>query len=459
MKDALQNSPSTWFRERRLAAGYQTHEALAQKLGVQRRKVSSWESNTQAPLWASIRAIAKAFNVTEAECISELWGEEVGDPCPCGCGGSRVLPRSENARCLGVELPCAMCGPEAIRFHPQRGRGHHRKLCPSCWNKCERVRRIPFNCIGYDDHSVKKLHANKCLDGKRMLPSEISNYPKQEDRSSGWQKAFFNKITETGRCARCASASLGLYQIENKINDSYVTDELIASRKQRKKVLAQVTASRKQYSSDVPDVFPNLIRFKPGQNWHGDPNSFKSRRTRVTEVGKLNRVKGRLYREWGGKTLPEEKPLPKEKVGRCLSCGHIVIVRSARPALFHGKCYSAWQHTPEGKLYSRNLALHRIGAVDKKPKLPKPSGERRPLKDPKLYFAWSVQHYLGKITLETIANTYHYTARSGEQRPYDIAFVQRAISKVISLLPERELLQKQFRLTVTLLRKESSTAA
>ena len=154
----------------------------------------------------------------------------------------------------------------------------------------------------------------------------------------GLAKAFFDEITVTGRCARSASASLGLYQIENKLHDSYVTDELIESRKQRNKVLALVHASRKKNSPDVPDVFPNLKRFKPGQNWHGDRNTFAARRTEVSVAGKLNRIRGTLYTEWSGETLPNYE------FGLCRlsSCKKIVIAHPGRPALFHGKCYSAW---------------------------------------------------------------------------------------------------------------------
>ena len=52
-------------------------------------------------------------------------------------------------------------------------------------------------------------------------------------------------------------------------------------------------------------------------------------------------------------------------------------------------------------------ALFFIGGEEKKPKLPKPPQETKPLKDPQLYLAWSVQHYFGKITLESIAEAYN----------------------------------------------------
>src|SRR5688500_4362043 len=102
LTDTVHNSTSI-FRKLRLAAGYETHQALAQQLGAPRETVTGWEHGLR-PKWRHIRALAEAFNVKPAVCVSKLWNENVGDPCPCGCGGLRVLPKDDGAKCLGIEL-------------------------------------------------------------------------------------------------------------------------------------------------------------------------------------------------------------------------------------------------------------------------------------------------------------------------------------------------------------------
>ena len=57
-----------------------------------------------------------------------LPGERLGDPCPCGCGGLKVLPQKSTAKKLPILLPCVECKFERI-YHK---RGHHHQRCSAC---------------------------------------------------------------------------------------------------------------------------------------------------------------------------------------------------------------------------------------------------------------------------------------------------------------------------------------
>lgn len=54
--------------------------------------------------------------------------EHLGDPCPCGCGGTKVLPTKLTAKVLAVETPCETCGEK--RFYGKKGL--HKRKCLSC---------------------------------------------------------------------------------------------------------------------------------------------------------------------------------------------------------------------------------------------------------------------------------------------------------------------------------------
>lgn len=59
--------------------------------------------------------------------------EKLGDLCPCGCGGVKVLPGrfNFNFRTLAIALPCQICRAERI-YHPHYPKDH-RQYCKRCW--------------------------------------------------------------------------------------------------------------------------------------------------------------------------------------------------------------------------------------------------------------------------------------------------------------------------------------
>lgn len=412
---------TTPFRELRLAAGYKTQTALAQQLRFARRQITSWENGAQ-PIWRHIPRIAEVFQIDQKACISKLWNENIGDPCPCGCGGTRVYPRNEGAECLGIELSCTKC--QRIRFHRQRGRGHHRVLCAHCWNTSERVAHVEFTCVGYDDHG-KTMHAPKCFKKKRLAPYQIRRYLAKNARGISSQRAFLDEVSTNFRCSRCATAARVISGIEKKLKS--ITSERIKSRNQRTEIL-------EGHADTI--LHPGFSRkFKPGQNWHGDQKGFKERRTKTSDSGKRNRAKGRLYKEWS------HDALPKYEFGRCIDCRCIVIARSGRPALFHGQCYSGWQQTPEGQRY-----MVRVG-LGEKPPLPSRPGQPVTAENLKLYFAWAIRHYLGGESYRVIAKM------SG----VDFSELRRNVKFIASNLPDPELLQSSFRLRISLLKDAISS--
>src|SRR2546426_919796 len=109
MPRKLQN-PDSWLHAARVKAGYKTVRSLAERLGVALSQVVEWGRGPQKPMWQHIPKLAEALGVGVPEVITGIWRESVGDLCPCGCGGQKILPDSPGARKLLIEIPCANCG-------------------------------------------------------------------------------------------------------------------------------------------------------------------------------------------------------------------------------------------------------------------------------------------------------------------------------------------------------------
>ena len=69
--------------------------------------------------------------------------EKAGDPCPCGCGGVKILPHNPNARKLSISSPCQTCGKGRIYEAGENSAGFvygpHSPLCHPC-SQQERIR-------------------------------------------------------------------------------------------------------------------------------------------------------------------------------------------------------------------------------------------------------------------------------------------------------------------------------
>ena len=68
--------------------------------------------------------------------------EKVGDPCPCGCGGVKILPHNPNVRKLSISSPCQTCGKGRIYEAGENSAGFvygpHSPLCHPC-SQLERI--------------------------------------------------------------------------------------------------------------------------------------------------------------------------------------------------------------------------------------------------------------------------------------------------------------------------------
>lgn len=124
----------SWLKEKRLAAGFETAQALGERIGaVQpsgRSMVDAWERRVCRPSWRWIEPLAEALNTSVDEVLEHLWGEKPGDPCPLqhGCGGHKVRPEDPNSHVLPISVLCARCG-ERFQGSPSDHGLHHNRHC------------------------------------------------------------------------------------------------------------------------------------------------------------------------------------------------------------------------------------------------------------------------------------------------------------------------------------------
>src|SRR5437867_9487001 len=147
MPRKLEN-PDSWLHVERVRAGYKTVRSLAERLGVALSQVVEWGRGLQKPMWQHIPKLAEALGLEVPGVIIGMWKESLGDPCPCGCGGKKILPNDPTARKLLIEVPCGVCGKK--RTHIQGNQRFHFKLCAACAGRARRGKRKPFECVGYN---------------------------------------------------------------------------------------------------------------------------------------------------------------------------------------------------------------------------------------------------------------------------------------------------------------------
>ncbi len=91
-------NPDSWFYKARVAAGCGNAASLAQRLGVPKVTLCQWErgsadaSPSHRPAAQQMLKLRGALGVDLPELVNKLWREDIGDPCPCGCGGKKVFP-------------------------------------------------------------------------------------------------------------------------------------------------------------------------------------------------------------------------------------------------------------------------------------------------------------------------------------------------------------------------------
>src|SRR5215831_17187977 len=157
--------------------------SLTQRIGVPKSTVYQWQRGRGRPPARLIAQIADVLAVSLSEAVEALWKETVGDPCPCGCGGTKVFPEERpEARTLAIEIPCAKCGLK--RVHKRWKESRHRKLCLRC---AASVERIEFTCVGYQDHNATR-HAQTCPGTMTLRPSDVN--ARQRLKDNGLKSLF-----------------------------------------------------------------------------------------------------------------------------------------------------------------------------------------------------------------------------------------------------------------------------
>ena len=268
--------------------------------------------------------LAEALGVKLTEVITALWHESIGDPCPCGCGGTKIAPDTPRARKLLIEIPCANCGKSRTR--KQGNWRFHIDQCRKCiWGA------VLFRCVGVDDHGRQDWaktcpHPHELL----LLPFEVREYQKAQKPPHGpfnLQPRFIDEANRTLRCPRCAHAAMIKAVTDARIyttiaNTSEVgRAERIRSRKKRVELL----------SRHIREINPAFI--KAGGAAAGE---FKTR-LRSGEA-RRNIAISNVVKGW-------TKPPMSTRMWLCVLCDKLTF-DTKRPSKFHRPCYLAWLKTP-----------------------------------------------------------------------------------------------------------------
>ena len=403
-----------------MRAGFNTVRSLAEQLGVALSQVVEWGRGRQRPMWRHVAKLADALGVSVEEVVTGIWGESLGDPCSCGCGGKKIFPTDPTSRKLLIEVPCAACKKK--RTHIQGNQRFHFKLCPACAGRARRGKRVRFECVGYNDHHTRRW-AKQCPRRIEVLPYQIRQRQKQyetlryrdqqeELRFKRRQHAFIDEPKKKLRCGRCASAAMVVALTEKRVEA--VTKRPIKSRSWRTGML----------SKHVREINPNFVKCST----HAPKNPQRS------EAARRSLTISNIIKGWSKEELPQSV-----RLGICLVCGKITF-STKRPSKFHRVCWREWVKTPEGLIYQ--------GTKSHKPPLQR-MGPGRPRSEDNLrvHLFRAIQHYLAKQSFDEIA--------AGTTREA----VKLSVDSLIADLPRLDVLPNKFRWRrlVELLLEQSGT--
>ena len=384
----LQN-PDSWLHAARIRAGYPTVLLLAQRLGVALSQVVEWGRGPQRPMWQHIPKLAEALGVEVSEVIKGLWLESIGDPCPCGCGGEKLLPGNPRSRKLLINLPCAYCPPGISRTYKQGNCRFHVAFCPRHAPHGPKAEAKPFKCRGFNDHHTQRW-AKTCRREFRLLPSEIralqNRYKKRRpfrgDHQERQQRAgrpfkrrqpaFIDESRGVLRCGRCAGAAMVTILTDMRLKAAIQTSDNPAQKNKSR------LSRRILLSKHIRNVSPNFVDAGAAATARAstdnrlkalvtamsvtDPRyaiyqaEIQKRASGVTarcpknphrdETARRKIAIGLIVEAW-----KDEANLPRTyRMWHCLRCGRITF-DTKRPTKFHRKCWVSWLNTPEGKVY------------------------------------------------------------------------------------------------------------
>jgi DNA-binding XRE family transcriptional regulator len=393
---------------------------LTQQIGVPKSTVYQWQRGRGRPPWRLMPQIADALAVPLPQLVEVLWMEKAGDPCPCGCAGTKVFPENPEARTLAIELPCAKCGSK--RIYKRWKQSRHRKLCPTC---ATAVERIKFTCVGYRDHNAT-LHARTCPRTMRLRPADINARQLLKDNGL---KSRFDVSSAEYQCNRCAS-----------------TERLLANKERELRALA-----KKFPHIDVPRIRRREQQIKLLRDHHVEmsPN-FKPTRE-AQKLGHRNfaqmgaegktwpkMTKANLIRRWWRDELPK-----RIRFGICIVCDKIALTYGPEEPHFHWSCHQKWQATSDG----RSFQSLRVRGQEARLPPPKPG---RPVSEDSLKesYSWAIRYYFRGISFDEIAKQNNLSPKSVEER----------VKSTIARLPAPDLVSVRFRRPIELLVAASGMA-
>jgi DNA-binding XRE family transcriptional regulator len=479
----------SWLRNTRTAAGFKTRASLARPVGVSTDSVSKWEGGKALPLWERVAAIADELKVPRSAAVEGIWKEKVGDPCPCGCGGEKVLPdpsqwpndafpvdfdveQLRHARMLPIMLPCANCGKIRVHLH-RRKRTHHHPLCRSCSRLAEKT---PFKCIGfhlpYFDNR-QKLHARRCRGTLSLIPAEVSKEQQKEqrrsnlspesiDRARRGNDVFFDLASGQRRDWLCAKAA--------KVWTRRLKTLREAGHKKPITSMKQLNDAFRKHLRENPETTELRAGFSRSDQERGRQTYIERCKTKKeTKTNWPEMTNGCMLRRWGklcqtckhnphaGSPCAEcaeqgcacatyvATELPSSvRLGICVWCwnrdaqGPLLITKDRTTEdggvsknRFHGPCYREWRSTTdEGRHFiSRQQQGQEASLPPYKP------GNRPGEVTLKTRWSWFWQHFAGGMTSSEIAR----------QNGCAESTVREGIEYIAKILPGSHLLAEQFR--------------
>jgi transcriptional regulator with XRE-family HTH domain len=410
------------FRELRLAAGAGTNQ-LAKDLGISRVSVQQWNRGESRPRWRYLRRLAEIFGIHISEAIQRFWQECVGDPCPCGCGGEKILPDYDEAKHLYIKTSCEKCGK--IRIHSQQ-QGHF-KLCRRCsYNSRSLGPPVKVKCGGYRPYGT----------GDPRFASNCAGETEKKRKTLRYYKGTIDEARGEYQCKGCGGA---LRLIEDKMEKD-VRKHL----KGAKKAYRSSVESKKRFheiagfpiNKPLPKIqsYDQLIKLRKACS----KLSYKDDSGAVVVFDRHSFAYNENKRKWGprqnsiaqatGLLIKRSKQGNVVK-GLCGFCGKIVLSNhQGRASKVHQKCYQ--DHWGERQ---------RKG-------IPAPTpGRGRPVELEKLrrHYSWAIRYKLGEESYGEIASSESVTRDA----------VAKGVQFIISRLPDPELVRKQFRDRILRLRQ------
>ena len=421
MPGKVQN-PDSWFYNVRVQAGFRNAATLAEQLGVPKGTVYQWERGSASsvpshrPPWRLMPQIAEILVVTLPQLVEALWKETVGDPCPCGCGGTKAFPKDRlEARTLAIEIPCAKCGVK--RIHNRWKKGRHRKLCFTC---AASVERIKFTCIGYRDHDAKGLYAKTCPKTMWLRPSDVNARQRLKDNGL---KSSFDASSKTYKCNSCAGTER-LHAKQEKMIQEFLKEKYPdVDRKIR-----TGAKRRRMWSLHGAEINP---KFKPTRDAQ-ELGRRKFIQNAAAGMKYPKKTTANLIRRWLAAKLPE-----CIRFGICIACDTLIMTANSENPTFHRVCHNKWESTPEGKNFQsrRSRGEKALLAITKN------RGPRVAESNLKEAYSWAIGYYLRGFSFDEIASQNNLSPKAVEKR----------VKYIIARLPAPHLLAARFQGAIKLL--------